>query len=67
MCSEDWFRFHAPFFEFAGFGLGRGFPFHRFAGRSSYPFWLEAYKTDLEEELKAVTDEIEKLKRKNAA
>ena len=67
MCSERWFRFHVPFFEFAGFGLGRGFPFHRFAGRHSYQFWLEAYRADLEEELKAVNEEIEKLKRKNAA
>ena len=67
MCSERWFRFHAPFFEFAGFGLGSGFPFRRFASQRSYLFRLEAYKADLEEELKAVNDEIEKRKRKNAA
>ena len=67
MCSERLFRFHAPFFEFANFGLGRGFPFRRFASRRSHLFWLEAYKADLEEELKAITDEIEKLKRETAA
>ena len=67
MCSERLFRFHAPFFEFANFGLGRGFPFRRFASHRSYLFRLEAYRADLEEELKAISDEIEKLRRETAA
>jgi len=67
VCSERWFRFCAPFFESAGFGPGRGFPFRRFASRRSYIFWLEACKADLEEELKAINDEIEKLQRDTAA
>ena len=67
MCSERLFRFHAPFFEFASFGLGRGFPFRRFASQRSYLFRLEAYRAELEEELKAISDEIEKLRRETAA
>ena len=67
MCSERLFRFHAPFFEFAGFGLGSGFPFRRFASQRSYLFRLEAYRAELEEELKAISDEIEKLRRETAA
>jgi hypothetical protein len=63
MCTERLFRFHAPFFEFAGFALGRGFPFRRFDSQRSYLFRLEAYRADLEEELKAISDEIEKLRR----
>ena len=66
MCSERLFRFHAPLSEFASFGLGRGFPFRRFASRRSYLFWLEADKADLEEELKAISAEIEKLRRETA-
>jgi len=67
VCSERLFRFHAPFFEFAGFGLGSGFPFRRFASQRSYLFRLEAYRAELEEELKAISDEIEKLRRETAA
>jgi hypothetical protein len=59
-----------PFFEFAGFGLGGGVPFgvsfRRFGTRLSYPHWLEAYKEELEEELKAVNEEIEELRRETA-
>ncbi len=67
MCSERFFRFHMPFFEFSGFGPGSGFPFRRFGNRRSYLRCLEAYKEELEEELKAVTEEIEELRRKTAA
>ncbi len=63
MCGERFFRFRMPFFEFSSLGFGRGFPFHRFATRRSYLRWLEAYKRELEEELKAVHEEIEELKR----
>jgi hypothetical protein len=66
MCGERLFRFHMPFFEFSGFGLGSGFPFRRFGNRRSYLRWLEAYKEELEEELKAVTEEIEELKKRTA-
>ena len=38
-------------------------PPRRFASRRSYPFWLEAYKADLDDKLKAINDEIEKLRR----
>ena len=66
VCSERFVRFHVPFIEFASFGLGSGFPFRRFASRRSYLFWLEAYRAELEEELKATNEEIEKLKRETA-
>lgn len=67
MCSERLFRFHAPFFEFACFGPGGAFPFRKFASRRSYLFLLEAYKADLEDKLKAINDEIEKLRRETAS
>ena len=66
MCSERVFRFHMPIFEVGGVGFGTGFPFQRFSSRRSYLRRLEAYKAELEEELRALNEEIEELKRGRA-
>jgi hypothetical protein len=66
MCSERVFRFHMPFVEFGSVGFETGFPFPRFSSRRSYLRRLEAYKAELEEEVRAINEEIEELKRGRA-
>lgn len=61
-------RFGFGPFEFAfDYGPGPfGFFFHRprrFARREAYLRWLEEYRSELEEELKAVDEEIRELRR----